>query len=244
MDATVDRIVRPGDVGFRGRIMDVILTKGYFRAGPWMYYTVTFTHTDTGRSAWSYKVRVRLDDLRERPSFRRIRKANAAFKHVIGPMRIGPAEEELYARYLASVDFEAAPSVRDALLHGEADGENPFDTRMVSVYDGSRLIAVGYFDVGQKTMAGTLNAFDPAYRKCSPGKYLMLLKMDHARDLGMRFFHPGTVHIGEDRMDYKFFPGREVMDGYLSPIDRWVPADTLDAEGLVALYAAAASPMG
>ncbi len=244
MDATVDRLVRAGEDGFRGRLMDIILTKGFYRAGPWMYYSVTYTHEQTGLQGWSYKVRVRLNDLRERPSFRRIRKANAGFKHVISPMRIGPKEEELYARYRASVDFEPAPNIREALLHEEADGENHFDTQMISVYDASRLIYLGYFDVGQKTMAGILNVFDPDYRRCSPGKYLMLLKMHHAIDLGMRFFHPGTVNIGDDRMDYKFFPGKEVMDSYLSPVDRWVSADTLDTDELVKLYEAAASPSG
>jgi arginyl-tRNA--protein-N-Asp/Glu arginylyltransferase len=239
MNITADRLVRSGEDGFRGRIMDVILTKGYFRAGPWMYYCVTFENGDAGNQGWSYKVRVRLDNLAERPSFRKIRKANAGFKHVIAPMRIGAAEEDLYARYRDSVDFEAAPTIRDALLHGSGDGENTFDTQMVSVYDGSKLIYIGYFDIGQKTMAGTMNIFDPAYRSCSPGKYLMLLKMGHAKSLGMRFFHPGTVHIGDTKMDYKYFPGRNVMDAYLSPLDMWIPADTLDTVALTEMYQAA-----
>lgn len=239
MNITADRLVRSGEDGFRGRIMDVILTKGYFRAGPWMYYCVTFDTGDTETPGWSYKVRVRLNDLVERPSFRKIRRENAGFKHVIAPMRIGAAEEELYARYRDSVDFEGAPTIRDALLHGNGDGENTFDTHMVSVYDGSKLIYVGYFDLGQKTMAGTMNIFDPAYRRCSPGKYLMLLKMGHAKSLGMRFFHPGTVHIGDTKMDYKYFPGRNVMDAYLSPLDLWIPADTLDTVALTDMYQAA-----
>lgn len=239
MNVTADRLVRSGEAGFRGRIMDVILTKGYFRAGPWMYYCVTYENEDTGLPGWSYKVRVRLDDLADRPSFRKIRKANTGFKHVIAPMRIGPTEEDLYARYRESIGFEPAPTIRDALLHGAPDDENTFDTQMLSVYNGSKLIYIGYFDIGQKTMAGTLNIFDPEYRKCSPGKYLMLLKMDYARSLGMRFFHPGTVHIGDTKMDYKYFPGREVMDAYLSPLDLWIPADTLDTDLLTQMYVSA-----
>jgi len=243
MDATVDRFVQPGQAGFRGRLLDIILSKGYFRAGPWMYYTVTYDR-DTGANGWSYKVRVRLTDRSEKASTSRIRRSNAGFRHVMSPMRIGQAEEELYARYLASVDFEAAPTLREALLHGEAEDENPFDTQMVSVYDASRLIALGYFDVGRQAMAGILNCFDPDYRAGSPGKYLMLLKMDHARDLGMHYFHPGTVNIGDDRMDYKFFAGREAMDAYLSPADRWTPVLELDTDGLVAMYEASASSTG
>jgi hypothetical protein len=243
MDATVDRMLSPGRTGFRGGLLDIILAKGYFRAGPWMYYTVTYD-TDTGGKGWSYKVRVRLTDRSEKASTRRIRRSNAGFHHVISPMRIGEAEEGLYARYRASVDFEAAPTLREALLHGGQEADNPFDTRMVSVSDGTRLIAVGYFDLGRQAMAGILNLFDPDYRSHSPGKYLMLLKMDHALDLGMHYFHPGTVHIGDGKMDYKFFPGREAMDAYLSPADRWQPALTLDTDGLVAMYEASASASG
>ena len=58
---------------------------------------------------------------------------------------------------------------------------------MVQVRDGDKLIAVGYFDKGKTAIAGILNMYHPDYKQYSPGKFLMLKKLEYALSQGYDF---------------------------------------------------------
>src|SRR5204863_6789315 len=112
--------------------------------------------------------------------------------------------EELYTLYRTSADFDPPQSEEEYLFL--AIDHNIYDSYLVEIRDNGKLIAAGIFDNGEKTIAGIMNFFHPAYKKYSLGKYLMLLKIDHAIEMGKLWYYPGYIARGYLKFDYKLFP--------------------------------------
>ena len=68
------------------------------------------------------------------------------------------------------------------------------------IYDGDKLIAVSYFDLGEQSMASLLGLYDHAYNKLSLGTYTML-KEPNTADAPAEWFTPGTSSTSP--IDYK-----------------------------------------
>jgi arginine-tRNA-protein transferase len=122
----------------------------------------------------------------------------------------------LHKRYRSSIDFEGALSIEDCLF-GEESTKNIFQTKCISVFDHDRLIAGGYFDVGDKAAASILHFFDPDYGKYSLGKFLILLTIDYLIHHGYDFYYPGYVVEDVAKMNYKLFLGKEDAQ-YFDPL--------------------------
>ena len=98
-----------------------------------------------------------------------------------------------------------------------------FDSYVIEVRDGEKLIAAGIFDNGDESIAGIMNFYDPEYRRQSPGKYLMLLKTEYARQQQKAYYYPGYIVGNYPKFDYKLFtcqPATEVFDDLAN---QWVP---------------------
>ena len=98
-----------------------------------------------------------------------------------------------------------------------------FKTHCISVFDGDKLIAGGYFDTGENSAASILHFFDPEYKRCSLGKYLLLVTVDFLKSAGYSFLYPGYVLAGNTKMDYKLFLGKKVMQYYDAAAEAWKP---------------------
>ena len=94
-----------------------------------------------------------------------------------------------------------APTLRDSLLDGE--NLNIFDTQEVAVYDGERLVAFSFFDLGKNSVASIMGIYDPAYSKYSLGFFTMLMEIAFAQENDFEFYYPGYVVPGYERFDYK-----------------------------------------
>ena len=78
-----------------------------------------------------------------------------------------------------------------------------FNTYEVEVYDGDRLVAMSYFDIGERSMASLIGIYHPDYAKYSLGKYTMLLELQHALDSDYQFYYPGYIFSEPSIFDYK-----------------------------------------
>lgn len=157
-------------------------------------------------------------------SHRRLRRRNSSFACTISPLTgIDPAHHELHQKYRASIDFDGAPTIGHCLFGEGPQDDNIFQTYCLSVFDGGRLIAGGYFDLGETSAASILHYFDPDYRRHSLGKYLILLTVDYLRDSGRVWYYPGYVVQGHPKMDYKLFLGEEHARYYDPENSRWRP---------------------
>ncbi|MBD2769816.1 GNAT family N-acetyltransferase [Hymenobacter sp. BT664] len=203
----------------RGEILDSYLDQGYYRMQQDLF-TCQFVPFD-GRLYTAHWLRVVLARVQWGPAHRRLLARNARFAVVIQPFRLTREYEALYARYLQAITFDAAPTVEDVLLGGAA--HNVFNTHVIELRDGGRLVAAGIFDLGSRTLAGILNFYDPAYRQYSLGKYLMLLKADYARRLQLDYYYPGYVVHGYPKFDYKLFLGPAATEVFDSINGHWQP---------------------
>ena len=124
--------------------------------------------------------------------------------------------EELYTKYRESIDFDGALSVQQCLFGEEGVEKSIYRTYAISVFDQDQLIAGGYFDVGSTAGTSILHFYDPIYKECSPGKYMMLLTADFLASAGYVLYYPGYVVAGMSKMDYKLFMGKEATQ-YFDP---------------------------
>src|SRR6185436_10781282 len=104
---------------------------------------------------------------------------------------------------------DAPPTLQDFLLREifiENVDHNLFDSEIIEIRDGGKLIAAGIYDKGSTAIEGIMNFYDPAYKKYILGKYLMLLKVQHAIENKMQFYYPGYIAYKYNKFDYKLFP--------------------------------------
>ena len=203
----------------RGDALDFYLAQGYYRMQQDLFtcqfvpfegriYTAHWLRLDIARVAWGTEQR-------------RLLRRNARFAATVRPFRLTPEYEELYARYRQAITFDAAPTVEDVLLGGEA--HNVFNTNIIELRDDDRLVAVGIFDHGDRALAGILNFYDPTYHKFSLGKYLLLLKTDYARRLQLDYYYPGYVVHAYPKFDYKLFACAAATEVFDSINGQWQP---------------------
>jgi arginine-tRNA-protein transferase len=205
----------------RGDALDFYLAQGYYRMQQELFtchfvpfagrlYTAHWLRLDLSRVAWG-------------PEQRRLLRRNARFTVTVRPFRLNEEYEELYARYRAAINFDAAPTIEAVLLGGEA--HNAFNTHVIELRDEGRLLAAGVFDCGERTLAGILNFYDPEYRQFSLGKYLMLLKTEYARRLGFDYYYPGYLVNSYPKFDYKLFACAEATEVFDNVRGYWLAFD-------------------
>jgi arginyl-tRNA--protein-N-Asp/Glu arginylyltransferase len=201
----------------RGEALDFYLGQGYYRMQQDLF-TCQFVPFD-GRLYTAHWLRLNLARLHWGPEQRRLLRRNARFAATVRPFRLTAEYEELYARYREAISFDAAPTVDEVLLGGAT--HNVFNTHVVELREGGQLIALGIFDLGERTLAGILNFYDPAYRQHSLGKYLLLLKADYARRQGLDYYYPGYLVHGYPKFDYKLFLGPAATEVFDAVRGQW-----------------------
>jgi arginine-tRNA-protein transferase len=161
---------------------------------------------------------------------RRLLRINEPFNVLLRPFQLTDEYEELYARYRQSITFDAPETIEAFLLAGAR--HNAFTTQVLEVRDGKQLIAAGIFDSGSRSLAGIMNFYDPAYRKHSLGKYLMLLKINHAQQQWKMYYYPGYVVHNYPKFDYKLFACPAATEVFDCVTGRWLPFswDTVAAQ--------------
>jgi len=194
--------------------LDFLLAHGWYR----MHQTIfTSSHLHLEESYRVHWLRYPLAEIKAHTSHKRIRKRCQAFRYTIEDFSVLHADHEtLYAVYRLSIDFNGASSIYGCLFGEDDPGKNIYKTKCISVFDGDRLIAGGYFDLGGNSAASILHFFDPGYKDYSLGKYLMLLTIDFLTSAGYEFYYPGYVIAGNDKMNYKLFIGKEATH-YFDP---------------------------
>ena len=97
------------------------------------------------------------------------------------------------------------------------DGERVLNTQLFRVYDGGRLVAFSYFDVGRQVMYTKAGIYDPAYAHHSLGLYTMLLEVQHGVERGFTYYYPGYYAPTFPAFDYKLQLGamqyRDITSG-------------------------------
>jgi arginine-tRNA-protein transferase len=206
--------------------LDEYLEKGWYRMGQTIF-TCNFLHFNrTFFSAiW---LKLRLENYTEDNTFKKLQKLNKAFKIIIQPASITEEKEDLFQKYKTGISFDTSASLQ-SLLFGESEN-NIYNTHEVCVYDQNQLIAVGYFDIGDKSVAGIVSFYDPEYKKHSLGKFLIYHKIAYSLQLQKTYFYPGYFAPNYPLFDYKLGIGKPVLE-YLSVYNnQWLPFENFASQ--------------
>lgn len=190
--------------------LDSYLAMGWFRMGQTIFTTNFLRFNQVFYSAiW---LRIPLESFNLSNSQKKIKKLNSKFRVTINTAIINSEKEDLFLRYRNSVNFEPSPSL-DQLLYSEGDLDI-YNSLEFCVYDNNKLIACGILDLGKNSSAGITCFYDPDYKSFSLGKYLMILKMEYSRSIGLKYFYPGYFAPGYPLFDYKLQLSKENIEYY------------------------------
>lgn len=191
----------------KGAPWDQFFSLGWFRMHQHLFTCSHIEHDELYRVHW---LRYALKEIKPHASHKRIRNRNKGFSYLIEDFSFVRVDHaELHHRYRASIRFDGAWSIEDCLVGDDDVEQNMFNTKCISVFDEAKLIAGGYFDVGNHAAASILHFYDPNYHACSLGKYLILLTIDYLKEHGYEFYYPGYVVAGLPKFDYKLFLGKD-----------------------------------
>lgn len=206
-------------------LFDAYLEKGWYRMYQHIFTVTHWLNAETLEIDRVWWIRYHRDAIQLHDSHKKIMKKNRNLRVVFGEFKgITQEDNDLFSIYSASTDFEGYTSLARCLYGTEEpQQESLFDTRMVSVYDGQKLVARGLFDVGTKAVMGKINYFDPAYRSYSPSKFMILKIIEYMRQRNWEWFYPGYIIVGRPKFDYKLFLGKESAEYYDPDKEAWLP---------------------
>jgi len=191
--------LRENPESLAGDELDERWARGWFRMRQTLFTTHFLEFEDEFYSAvW---LRVDLGRWQNDRRWAELQRRNRRFSVSFAPLEMSDDLEALFATYRDSVDIDVAPSLVDLLWGHETS--NVFDSWMVRVSDGDRLVAAGVFDLGERAAAGITSFYDPAYRKHSLGRFVIYAKMAFCRERGLDWFYPGYLVPGRPQFDYK-----------------------------------------
>ena len=137
-------------------------------------------------------IRLDLHNHSLKKSHRKIkRKVEQRFTIAIGPAKINPSRQALYDQHKTRFKGFIHETL-DEYLHAGFHS-TVFDTHEIAVYDEDRLIAVSFFDLGERSMASLLALYDAEFSDYSLGTYTLLKEIEYGTMTGKKWYYPGYV---------------------------------------------------
>jgi arginyl-tRNA--protein-N-Asp/Glu arginylyltransferase len=203
--------------------LDDYLSRGWFR----MHQSIFTTHQLLFDDTWYEAIwlRVSLKDILSDRKYRTLQKKNSKFRTEIRKANITYEHETLFALYRESVSFETSPSL-DWLLYGNKL-YNVYNTFMINVFDGNKLIGAGFFDLGKTSAAGICSIYHPDYKKHTLGKYIIYEKMFICKKQNFQYFYPGYFVPGYPPFDYKLEIGKTALEYFNVDKQEWFSINDL-----------------
>jgi len=209
---------------------DQYLASGWFR-GAVMLYKMDLLCVDNNLYS-VVNIRLNLEKFQHSKSQRKLlRKVERKFRICVGIAQPTPEKEALYRAHKHRFKGFIHETLDEYLNAGFEN--SVFDTREISIYDGERLIAVSYFDLGDRAMASLIGLYNEEYSRWSLGKVTMLKEIEFGINHLKKWYYPGYTLDLESSFDYKLQIGN--MEYYSSAkrwgcIDKFDPSKTLGYE--------------
>lgn len=206
------------------KLMDKLLSLGYFRSGKSMFHSpVTFIE---GIPNSTIRTRLDLSDHRLSKSSRKLlAKNNRRFTHELAPLVLDREILELYQIYKDECFKGNLNGELSEWLEGSEENEI-FNTRICKIYDDGALVAASFIDTGLESMASIMGIYHPDYSKYSLGIYSMLVEVEYAKDMGLAFYYPGYILSASPRFEYKKKVGNLTYKSFDSML--WKSMDQLN----------------
>lgn len=180
--------------------LDALLASGYFRTGNYLMRTRVLYFNEQILN--TLHIRILLEEHSFSKSMHKLlRKNSERFTWHIQPYKITPEKELLYKKHRIRFKGNSSPNLTAYLFDNY--NKNVFNTFEINLYDNGRLVGFSFFDVGLTSMASIIGIFDQAYEKYSLGIYTMLLEIEYAKSLQLKYYYPGYVAHEPSQFNYK-----------------------------------------
>jgi leucyl-tRNA---protein transferase len=180
--------------------LDRYLASGWFRNSTLLFRSRVLCLD--GEMLDVVNIRLPLQDYTFPGSMQKIKRRNQnRFRTEIGPACIDKAKNQLYHAYKKRFRGFIYPNLKQ-FLHSEGL-HSVFDTRQIEVFDGDKLVAFSFFDIGQYSISSIIGVHDLSYSKYSLGMYTMLAEIEYGIHNQMRYYYPGFVFNRPSQFDYK-----------------------------------------
>ena len=189
--------------------LDTLLANGWRHFGTYFFrYNLGMVGDDIRLVT---PLRIRLSEFSFSKSQRRVLRDNADLTIKIEPLSVDVQAEELFHRHKLRFDHHPPETIYEFLSRDA--GSSPCETKQIRVFDNEKLIAVSYFDVGQRACSGVYAIFEPSESKRGLGIFTMLKEIEFAIESGREFYYQGYAYEGESFYDYKKrFRGTELFN--------------------------------
>jgi arginine-tRNA-protein transferase len=144
-------------------------------------------------------------------SQKRVLAKNRDLRVIIRDAIVDEEKDSLFYSHRRRFKDNIPNSIYDFL--SEEPATTPCPAREVCVYDGDKLIAASFLDIGRSSTSAVYAMFDPAESRRSLGIFTMLEAIRYSRELNCRYYYPGYAYLGNSVYDYKKnFSGLEYLD--------------------------------
>lgn len=179
--------------------MDQMLAEGWRHFGTYFFrYNMNIYK---GQLCNVIPLRIYLEDFNYTKSQRKVIKKGSRFRHIIQPVNITKEQTILFNQHKSRFEEGAPNSLNDFLSHEPA--KVPGKANELLIYDGDKLIAASYFDLGREAISSIYGMFDLDYGKYSLGIYTMLIEIEYALRNGYLFYYHGYCYDVPSFYDYK-----------------------------------------
>ncbi len=204
---------------FKGIVLDNLLSHGWYRQGSTVFTTHFISPFGDDKNYRVFWLRYRVNTLKLTNKSSAIISSNKDFSVICKPFAYSEEIDLLHARYARSLKFYVSESLADKLQ----DVDNRiFDTHIIEVRDGDKLIGCGIFDLGINAIEGIVNFFDPEYKKFSPGKFLIIQKYLYCLNNNINLYYPGYYSVDHPVFDYKLFLDKNATEVYVPEVGLWI----------------------
>lgn len=191
-------------------VMDQVWANGWRHFGRYFFRYSTQQAQD-GSQQTITPLRIDLASSTFTKSQRRVINKNADLRSDIVPAAMDEELRALFQRHKQRFTHNIPDTLETFLGPDPAHG--PCECRMLRVFDGPRLIATSFLDVGQQAASSVYALFEPEEAKRSLGIYTLLLEIQHCRASGLRHLYSGYATREPSVYDYKKqFRGTEYLE--------------------------------
>lgn len=200
--------------------LDRYLEKGWRTTGQ-AVYNCNFLWLESGEMISVLPMRLQLKGYQFSKSMRKMMRRNLdRFQVVYGPaINMNSEAYRVNLAYLQQNPDKSLPNL-DYHITGNYL-RRVLNTWECRIYDGCRLAAISYFDLGNNSAYGKAGIYDPAYSQFSLGLFTMGLEVEFCQRRGLSRYFPGYVSDDNPMFNYKHRLGK--MDFFDVVSQQWLP---------------------
>ena len=179
--------------------MDLLWAQGWRHFGTYFFrYSMA---ENEGALCQVLPLRLKLSTFAVSRSQQRVLKKNRDVEVIIRDAVIDAQKEALFLRHRTRFKQNIPDSIHDFI--SDSPATVPCRTQEVCVYDGDRLLAASFLDIGEQATSAVYAAFDPAESARSLGIFTMLCAIGQSQALGCQYYYPGYAYREPSPYDYK-----------------------------------------